>query len=854
MKKIFKIMRGKKGSGIMTVMLAITFLTAFGTLAMYLSYTSFQVAVSDRASKEVTLTASTCMDEIKAGLQDIVSDAIKETYREVMPNYISKGFEIQKDFAKSYFDYVANGVGNESVDDGDYLLQIPESNGVYSNGLYYADTGVGDDGEPEGSVKTLASLIKEHRGYDVQVSCVGVPNGALTGTAEVVYDENDDSENPLPRAIILKGVKVTVSSGRLSRSSSVTADIKIGVPNIGYSLSPYTLAGIPEFVFICKGELRQSGLNKNCRISGSSYAGSLKLENTSKMTVDSNSVMIVKDGISVDGALSLTTCSNHKIVKPDGTTAVKPNVSHNKAGRFVVSNNSTLWAGNINIGEKSSVKLLGKTFVKNDLSFNGKQSYAELKGSYYGFGSGENDAGNSSAIYSVGVDSEINMDGLNQLTLSGVTFLTDTDENISDDDRLAYRTGNSELGYLDQLLYYAPYGSIEKREFRSDFPEQFASDGNLLYLKQNNGHIVVYYKDTGTYKFGEYKEGIDFSSIEDWSNPDDFLDWLPDEEFDPATEDSDLEPGQSKMAVFTAEEYNKIYEFRLKSDYIEDLDKSYSDYGATLQPYRKNNGDSVIVYFFLKFDTQQHANQYFIDYFDAYVRSGNALLKRNLENYLMMVGDPGLQSSVGTIYSSGSPTMGNIDNYEVDSEQIRQNSQVLERMFYMYCKTLSNVDAELSDEELENIESPYDYYVNKDAVNSLLPESSAKDEQYFYNKNKGVAVITRKGEFVYTGTGAQKDLCLILATGNVKVNGNFKGLIICNGNIIVDENCTFTNNAINVVMSFTSETNDLPKGQNRQLKEFFNIDFTEIYTESVSGSGDAWNVAKLVGYETWTRE
>ena len=45
MKNLIKKLRDKKGSGIMTVMLAITFLTAFGTLALYLSYTSFQVSV-----------------------------------------------------------------------------------------------------------------------------------------------------------------------------------------------------------------------------------------------------------------------------------------------------------------------------------------------------------------------------------------------------------------------------------------------------------------------------------------------------------------------------------------------------------------------------------------------------------------------------------------------------------------------------------------------------------------------------------------------------------------------------------------------------------------------------------------
>ena len=858
MKKFFKNLRDKKGSGIMTVMLAITFLTAFGTLALYLSYTSFQVSVSDRASKEVTLNAATCMDEIKAGLQDIVSDAVEKTYKDIMPNYISKGFDVQQEFSKKFFEHVASGANN----DGDYLISINESNGSYTNCLYFP--GSDEEGEPDiENPNTLYDLTAEHRGYDVRVTST---SGGHTGNIDILYDENDESDNPLPTGILLKGVRVTVTSNRLNRRSSVTADIKIGVPKIGYSLSPYTLAGIPEFVFICAKDLEQKGDGTSCTINGSAYAKNLILENSARMTVDKNSVMIVKDDISVNGYGYLTICRDSGHPKNETWLSNSEAIKHYTAGRFNVSENSTLWTGGIKIGDRSSVRLLGKTFVRNDLIFDGAESYAKIKGSYYGFGSSDTDPDNSSAIYSKGMNSHIDLDGLNQLTLSGTTFLTNESTFGAIDDlynsgseepsgRIAHRTGESEYGHLDQLLYYAPFGSIEKREYRSDFPEQFASDGNLLYLKQNNGHIVVYYKNTGTYKYGVYKEDIDFDSIEDWSNPDDFLDWIEDEEFDPSTEDTDLEPGQSKMAVFTKEEFNRIYEFRLKSDYIEDLDKNFSDYGATLQPYYKwHNANEVVVYFFLKFDTQQHANQYFKDYFDAYVMSGKNTIKRNLDSYLVINGEPGMQSSVGIAYSNGNPVTGEADDFLETVNQLKQNAQVLQKMFYNYCKTLSNVDPDLSEEELNAISSPYDYYVNKSAINEFMPENSTKDEEYFYSNNKGVAVITNKGEFVYTGTGNQKDLCIILATGDVKVNADFKGLIICNGNITVGSTCTFTNNAINVVMSFASETTDLPEGENRQLKEFFNVDFTEIYTESVSGAGDAWNVAKLVEYETWTRE
>ena len=146
MKSLHKFLKDKKGSGIMTVMLAVLFLTAFGSLALYLTYTSFQVATSDRYSKEVTYNANTCMEEVKAGVQDIVSEAIEETYRDVMPDYIRNAADISALFAKNYFSHIVEAGGdnpdNRIINQGTIHEQTAintetnESYSFYSNGTY----------------------------------------------------------------------------------------------------------------------------------------------------------------------------------------------------------------------------------------------------------------------------------------------------------------------------------------------------------------------------------------------------------------------------------------------------------------------------------------------------------------------------------------------------------------------------------------------------------------------------------------------------------------------------------------------------------------------------------------------
>ncbi len=844
MNNFFKNIKDNKGSGIMTVMLAVLFLTAFGSLALYLTYTSFQVAASDRYSKEVTYNANTCMEEVKAGIQDIVSDAIEETYRAVMPEYTISAGNISKKFSDSYFDQVIKWTDKE----GNKLFVINKNAaGEFVDGFYTAEA--------------VKSLIKERRGAgEDDVTVVGQLDGGVKGKAIVKKDSTNK-----PIAIILEGIQITFK-GREGRKSTVTADIKIGVPNIGYLLTQYAISGIPEFSFVCNGTLKQttvSGFSTPTQILGSGYVGAIELANNTRMIVDSSSTLICKGNITVNGT---DTTTNHQY------------------GRFYVSDNSTLWAGNISIGPQSSAKLLGTAYVANDLVFNGNGAYARVAGEYHGFGCSSTDATRSSSIISNRSGGIIDTLGLEQLTLAGVSFIMndedlpipegeeyeDTIKTYAKKEELidkkhrtntSVRMGESLSVKYNQQLYFAPYDSIIKCE-----PQVVSSGEGYEIISDTHGYYIYHDLDEGTYTCFAYtyvlgEDGnpvLDedgnpiISSSENW-------DYYEDVDPSPVFKRSTLEGGQSKETVMTKEEFFAIDHFELATGTVPGLNKTYEEYGITLKPVFKWFGDDkVVVYFFMNFDSQIHANEYFIDSFKADVAKGTNKISQNMDSYLLNWSSFGGKAAktMGAFYTDYNSVTGRYlpaTLNESDMAELRTAALFREQIFNNFCKTLTNVVKD------SNATNPFEYYIHESSTEDIpkpgITDILSKNERMnFYNGSKLTAVVVN-GDYTYSGTNP--DLCLIISTGSVTFEADFSGLVLCKGDVILNGKVTFTNSSESVLNAFTADSGqDTAEGRvngEYLIKDLFNVNILEQSESSESVAGDAWNVASLVTFSKWNR-
>ena len=92
-----------EGSTIITVLVAMALVSVLGVILLFTSYTGFQMKVTERQSKRNFYEAETAMNEIRAGIQLAVSDAIASANTKVLQNYNSSATDAANAF-KDYFE------------------------------------------------------------------------------------------------------------------------------------------------------------------------------------------------------------------------------------------------------------------------------------------------------------------------------------------------------------------------------------------------------------------------------------------------------------------------------------------------------------------------------------------------------------------------------------------------------------------------------------------------------------------------------------------------------------------------------------------------------------------------------
>ncbi|MBR3621354.1 MAG: hypothetical protein IKN56_07565, partial [Clostridia bacterium] len=321
-----------------------------------------------------------------------------------MPKYTSLNKDISDEFNRLYLDavlgakainYSGTVTGDDEEDEGPAAKPI-----VYYDEKLFAGP---VDGNYTYDCEQLARLVEETRNGICNVFS-GDPDNTI-GTLEVTDKE-----------IIIKDVTVTYRDPG-GRKSSVTSDISIGIPQLGYLMTQYSISGIPDFSLICKGTLHQDDVTgKDAKIYGSAYANDVKLENDNSLTLGNGGTFIIKEDININGGA----------VGKD---------------RFTANANTTLWAKNIVVNNSTTASLVGSTYINNDLKFNGTKSKVTLLGTYYGFGCDDINPENSSSIIfnhptesdnknNLSLYDETTGESLSNLILAGVSYVSNKDRFI----------------------------------------------------------------------------------------------------------------------------------------------------------------------------------------------------------------------------------------------------------------------------------------------------------------------------------------------------------------------------------------------------------------------------------------
>lgn len=429
-KNAISALRQNSGSGVISVLVAMMFLTILGMIMLFMSYTGLLMKVTEREGTDNFYQAESAMNVIRAQVQEAVSDTISVAYHEVLSQYSDNAeSQFQSAFVTNFYEYQYEYTASNAAD-----ASLSGTKELFPE--FYSGVSNPDDA----------------RYYDVSVfeeviAQAALSNSALENITVTVDEDSQYSSNDSYGTVTvstgevsLDGICVTYTNPDTGYSTTITTDIVCNAPDFYSSSLSYSITTVPNFALIAQEEISKDVGNNSgetvLSIDGNAYAGSFSLGETAYE---------IETNLSLEG----------------GTLIVSGDTTLSNDVTFTIGESAEIWTQNILL-EGGTVVLEGTAYVADDLELNGEETTVEVpsgsSASYYGFGYGTTSSG--SAIIINGRYTELNLDGISNLMLAGQSFITDA---TSDDTTSSgVMMGESVSVKSNQLLYLAPVDILDE--------------------------------------------------------------------------------------------------------------------------------------------------------------------------------------------------------------------------------------------------------------------------------------------------------------------------------------------------------------------------------------------------------
>ena len=817
----FRAARKKRGSGIVTVLVTMIFLFSICSSLLMTTYTGFQMNVSRRAGNEALAQATSAMDEIRVALQTVVSECTKNAYNRALVHYSYAKLNISEKFGEYFYEelknYDVNGPlrkelgalrdasGNilYGVDDLDKIcpekyLVDPAKNDepvkkydinaikfLLRNSHYEGGNEPGFNTASSGKLK-ISNLVKQESDINI--------DDYLTTTGVYVETNSSDvqdwmfpaSEKREYGVIILENISVTSVVG--NNREKITADIKIGTPDLGDNFTNEKAAELSDFAVIAADDIVI--YNANVNYSGSIYAKSLMIQGSGSFSIDGvenqvESNAVFKNGINIYGD------SREKKAGENGEKHSESDYS------FGLGKNAKLWTDGIITNYNSGALLKGDTYFQNSINLLGEKSFVKVTGNLFGFGTGlDTNYGTdeiypekSSSILINGRKSELDMSEIESLTIAGYALLANDDSFYSEstkistfitDDNNNVMLGQSIANKEEQQIYLAP---VEMLKARIRVRTEKANSART-------GTIVTYNDSGAKTTITSNPEIVNISITDDQAK--EYLTEI----------NQQLDADYQKNELIYAKQALAEQELYKKNAYLETTDilGNGKDYGATVKKMIFNVGNSnYIIYYYLTFDTVDHRNQFYRDYFELYPEK----LMQYINDYCYtlsfgsaendpscrivgnaLVIEPNEQTKESASAAAGESGTGTEAENEtaLTTEQL-YGVKMLRGLSESEAARLVNVEAPYYEKEYENLteilkltggtegQDPYSYYVNNDAIDTYFNLNTSGDSNcvaFDANGNKRFYSVTADGEHTQKNedTGMGEEVLRIYKNGN----------------------------------------------------------------------------------------
>lgn len=517
-----------------------------------------------------------------------------------------------------------------------------------------------------------------------------------------------------------------------------------------------------------------------------------------------------KNGITVCTAAKVSfspTGSSQQVVATGGDVNVNGNGSPEPDLRLDAK--SSFWAKGILV-DSARVSLLGKSFVNDDLTVAGSGSAVKLAGTYYGFGYenvAESQYGpeDSSSILINGRQTTLDMSQLTELGLAGQAYIGVTTESTIPDDLQELNTsadirmGESLSVQSNQIAYLVPHECIG-------------------YI---NGECVLGANPVNIAAYREYKDAED----EARTNGEPYA-----------------EVDLSRVTIGTGEN-----------------ERSLSDYGAAWQKvfYQSSSPSRAWVYYYLRFDSAEKANQFFADYYEQNKEELNEYIGYYLTHYSVPTGLTKLNLAGNAVYYdaaadgyvlepagySGAGAGGGEDPADVALEEYRSCAHKYEAL---NVNLTMNYNA-LTQEQKDRFDQHNVFYniVDVDKLRDYL--GGAAEQTVTAAGGQKVLLVDNAGGEPYT-LPEDSSLHAVIATGSVKVAHNFKGMILAGENIYIENGAVAEGNPNAASLALQAD-------EGRILACFWegNVPTPGEGTPGSGGNDGEITTSSLVSYRNWKK-
>lgn len=409
-----------RGMAMVMVIVSIALVTLLVSVLLSISLLNYQMKVTEKKSKDNFYSAETALDQIHAGLQQIVSDATDKAYLQAMQKYKASFITEQErinEFRNTYVSEVRGELG-KTGDDSSYFvggrtdgLSMNETTGLYEGGL----AGFLD--------KEMAAYMKSGR---LELACAAAGNSMILTT----------------QGLTLKNLRVGYTDGE-GYYTEIETDIRIGFPNIKLKEASI-LPNVFDYSCIADDSLVFENVN-GAVITDSMYAGDggIVLNGSSNIEFNGVKYLVTKGDIVVNQGSSM---------KISGESIFAQGISVNGSSTRGSAPNSSI------------LELAGSTYIADDLTMSRQNVSVTLKGDYFGYGGAEGIEEQSAILLNSG-NSVLDMTGLDSLLLCGNAYINGKSVSIDEKKDLSDSVimGTSVAMKSDQIAFLAPVECLGTR-------------------------------------------------------------------------------------------------------------------------------------------------------------------------------------------------------------------------------------------------------------------------------------------------------------------------------------------------------------------------------------------------------